>query len=126
MKSWRTPVPAGLKAIEVYHTHHGPAFVTAEFHVAAIDAGDDAAATFDASSIVGDDGHPAGEFPLRSASMRHTYHSRHWLPSWTGTATFQDRRLSPTTAPFSCRYHAHVSAAHAIHSTNTKTPPTED
>ena len=50
-----------LQDIHLDHAHHGPALVAAEFHVGAIDGGDDAAATIDASSLVGDDGHPAGE-----------------------------------------------------------------
>jgi hypothetical protein len=43
------------------HAYQRIAFVAAEFHVGPIDGGDDAAATIDAGSLVGNDGHPAGE-----------------------------------------------------------------
>ena len=50
-----------LEDVHLDHAHHRPAFVAAEFHVGPINGGNDAAATFDAGILVGDDGHPASE-----------------------------------------------------------------
>jgi hypothetical protein len=46
---------------ELDHANHRPAFVAAEFHIGAIDGGDDAVTAIDAGSLLGNDGHTAGE-----------------------------------------------------------------
>jgi hypothetical protein len=63
-----------LEDIHLDHSYHRPAFVAAEFRVAPIDGGDDAAATFDASSLWGTMGIRLVRSALRSRSMLHTYH----------------------------------------------------